>query len=205
MDGVLQHYRTQWQSTSDTPGFMESSNSGWHIIGRLTEGYQWVVQVKARTSRSGSEGIISLLALQSSKTKGLQQVNFIPVPRGASLVSTTHSEAPSLARTQTMVFSGRPARVADNYKRHALEHGWELQDEFTHKRAVTLRFERAGRQLDVALANAQYGENGYFYQRGHPWVSLTPSITNDVERQAYPNDNEVRYSLNIQSLQELSL
>lgn len=162
VEEMAEFYRTKWQSDSDTPGFMESDNDGWHIIGRLTTDYQWVVQIKPSLSGSGSEGIISLFAMHRIMTRGVKNAKFMPLPRGADLVSTTHSEQPALAQTQTVLFNGRPIRVADVYKRHAHDHGWALQDEYSHHTAVTLRFERGGRQLDVALADGPHGRTVIF-------------------------------------------
>ncbi len=159
---VLQFYKSLWQSDSEVPGFMQSSANGWQLISRLTEHYQWVVQVKVASGRTASVGLISQLALKNTVANGIANIKFMPDMHGGTLVSSTHSEEPALARTQTVLFSGRPGRVADTVKRHAQDHGWDLQDEYVHKQAVTLRFQRAGRQLDVALASSQHGRTLIF-------------------------------------------
>ncbi len=163
VDEVLEYYRDAWKSDSELPGFMESDVRGWQMISRLTLRDQWVVQVKSDATGRGSEGLISQMMLQPNEQPGrIAKQNFMPMPHGGVLVSSTHSENPTSARTQTQIFSGRPKSVADQYKKYAVDQGWSLQDEYVHGSSVAQRFERSKRKLDVALVESAYGKTLVF-------------------------------------------
>lgn len=152
VDNVIEFYKAHWTSDSDVPGYMESNVNGWRMISQLNEKQQWVVQVRANQDANGSEGMISLMPLKNSFPKSVRSSDkFTPMMGGGELISTTYSDSPTTAKTQTQIFSGRPSTIANRLKRYVQGRGWSLQDEYSHKDSVTQRFESSKRQLDVAL------------------------------------------------------
>lgn len=152
IDDVIDFYKLRWNNDSEIPGYMETDVNGWRIISRIRENNQWVVQVRKNQYRAGSEGILSLMPLTTSGVGHAQtNDNFIPVMKGGELLSTTYSDFPAKARTQTQIFSGRPETVARRLKRYVENRGWTLQDEYKHENSRTQRFEQVKRQLDIAF------------------------------------------------------
>ena len=152
VDGVIEFYKTRWESGSDIPGYMESSANGWRMISQLDERQQWVVQIRSSQSGTGSEGMISRMLLNEfTSNSSTTNDKFTPMMAGGELISATYSDSPSDSKTQTQLFSGRASSVANQMKHHMQGRGWDLQDEYSYKDSITQRFERPQRKLDVAL------------------------------------------------------
>ncbi len=151
-DAVADFYRHEWRTDSDVPGYMQNEQEGWLFISHLKPVYQWVVQIKPSSTGSGSEGMLSAMKLKSGgSNKHLRRKKFTESLRGGDLLSSTESTEPSPARTQMHLYPNRPNRVANQFKTHMVSTGWSLQDEYKHQGAFTQRFEKAKRQIDVAL------------------------------------------------------
>jgi len=152
VDSVIDFYKSNWKTDSEIPDFMESAVNGWRMISQLKENQQLVVQVQSSLQSGGSEGMISLMPLGVDNSGGVRHADkFTPMMRGGELISTTYSNSPTTAKTQTQIFSGHPSSIAARLKHYVKGRGWSLQDEYSHKDSVTQRFESAKRQLDVAL------------------------------------------------------
>ena len=152
VENILEYYRAHWESESEHPGYLENEANGWKIISRLNDKFQWVVQVRSNLQGRGSVGIISNMPLAKAYAGGYgKKHKFIPMMNGGEHISSTYSDSPTPAKTQTQLYSGQPSTVANRMKRYVREHGWSLQDEFEHRNTVTQRYEINKRQLDVAF------------------------------------------------------
>jgi len=150
---IVEFYKNAWQRKSERPGYVENHTEGWQLISRLVPEYQWVVQIRASDSGRGSEGLLSVMKLNSSGTSsyGARQSQFTETVRGGDLLSSTEASEPVLARTQLHLYPDRPSRVAKLFKSHMTSIGWSLQNEFGHKGTLTQSFEKSMRKIDVAL------------------------------------------------------
>ncbi len=154
VDGVLAFYRNLWSDTeSFTPGFQETESYGWSIISRITEKYQWVVQVKPKSVGSGSEGYLSKMELKQSHGPVHQARVFTKPPLGGEEISVTQSYDPTQAQTQVLLYNGQPKQVARRVHRHYSQSGWSAQDQFEHKQTITLRLQAADRWLDISVVS----------------------------------------------------
>ena len=152
VESVIEFYKNSWRTELDIPGFMESSANGWRMISQLEQQHQWVVQVKPSQLGGGSEGMISLMPLQESSTNSAElHDGFTSVMNGGVVLSTNYSNRPEKSKTQTQVFSGRPASVANRIKSHVKSRGWTLQDEYSRVDSMAMRFEHSNRKLDIGL------------------------------------------------------
>jgi len=155
IEKVAEFYRSEWQSNNDNPGYMQDEASDWLIISHLTAEYQWVVQIRSDSSGSGSEGILSVMTINTGSNTTMAGVRshkkFTESLSGGNLLSSTYSTKPQPARTQLYVYTESPARLANRFKSHLALKGWALQDEFTHNDTITQRFNDTRRQLDIAF------------------------------------------------------
>lgn len=154
IESTLQFYREQWQEplAENIPGFVEELAGEWSIISRPYDGWNQVVQL--RQGSSGVEGRVSVMHLEPS----VNALPPVPMPGGASLVSSTGAQDIGHSSNTYVVFSKSGVRsVSDFYRNHFDDEGWSRVSDRLVDSSQVMLLQRAGERAEVVISRVSTG------------------------------------------------
>lgn len=154
VESVIEFYRQAWAEPVDEglPGFIEEKQDNWHLISRLENGHNTVVQL--RTDSNGSEAYLSVMELEP-----VADYSYKPaMPRNGVLVSATSSEEFGKPTQTDVIFSkSRQGVVAGFYRGHFSQENWKIVSDTEVKGSTVMFMERSGAQAEVVVTPALNG------------------------------------------------
>lgn len=154
IESTLQFYREQWQEplAQNIPGYVEELAGEWSIISRPRDGWNQVVQL--RQGESGIEGRVSVMHLTPSGNA----LPPVPMPSGASLVSSTGAEDIGHSSNTYVVFSTSGMRsVSDFYRNHFDGEGWSRVSDRQVESSQVMLLQRSGERAEIVVSRVSSG------------------------------------------------
>lgn len=153
MELLLDFFRDTWNAShGDLPGHIEEQSGDWHIISRIEDGWNHVVQI--RESVNGFEAYISVLELKPVEHHTYQPA----MPSGGVLVSsTTGNDFGKTAVTDVVFSQSREGEVAGFYRNHFEANEWLLVSDKAVEDSTVMLLQRNGEQAEVVVTQTRDG------------------------------------------------
>jgi hypothetical protein len=151
---VIDFYRNSWHQDGDIPGYVENKIADWHVISKISQSHNLVVQVKSG-ERGTTQGFISSMSLQGAQSNYEES---IPKPPNSATVSHTKTGDKGKTGYTTILVSPSSIGAAIGFYRDQLgRDGWSLvSDEYLESSHV-LKFNRQVSAYEVVVSAAEDG------------------------------------------------
>jgi len=150
IDSILEFYRSVWPARESDPGHVENKAGPWHIISRLEDNVNLVLQLQ-HGDQGGSEGLFS--AVQINDVIAVPPGIELP-PGGEVLSTTTSSDQTRDATTWIIRSTSGTGHTAAFYRDTLKRKGWQLVSDRMQVDSQVLQFNHRTSTLEMIVSQA---------------------------------------------------